>query len=107
MISARPPASASTARQRPEQVVGLELRRRLRAPAERGEQLRRLLELPRERVGHRRAVGVVAGIQLDPVGRRLGAEAHHDRARVAVGGDPQQQVDRAEQRVDGVSVERR
>ena len=50
------------ARQRPEQVVGLELIRRLRAPAERVKQRRRLLELPRERVGNRRALGVVAGV---------------------------------------------
>ncbi len=104
MISARPPASTSASANAPEQVVGLQVIRGRGEPAEGGEQLRGVLELPVQRVGHRRAVGVVGGIQLGPVGGGLGAEADDDRPRAAVGGDPQDQVDGAQQRVDGVAV---
>ena len=67
--------------ERAEQVVGLEAGRGLLRPAEAGEELGRLLELPGERVGDRRAVGVVGGVELGAVVRGLGAEAQDDRPR--------------------------
>ena len=87
-----------------EQVVGFELGRILDVPAERSEQVRRLAPLPGQVLRHRRTLRVVARVQLDAVRRLLGPEADHDRARRDLGGDPQQQIGRAEQRVDRMPV---
>src|ERR1700756_3429950 len=49
-------------------------------------------------------MGWVWEIQPGPVGGGRGAEADDDRPWPAVGGDPQDQVDRAQQRVDRMPV---
>jgi hypothetical protein len=86
------------------QVVGLQVARVQRRPAEGAEERRRALPLPCQLVGHRRPVGVVAGVQLDPVGRGFGAEAHdHGARRMALDG-LQHEVRATQQSVDRVSV---
>ena len=103
-ISVRPPASDSTAASDPSR-SSASTSGDDETPPKRREQRRRVRELPGERLGDLGPVGVVRREQLDPVRSRLGAEAHHDRPRAEVRGDPQQKVDRAEQRVDRLPVE--
>ena len=87
-----------------EQVVGLQIVGVGDLPAERRVQLGRLRPLVGEVVGHRWAVRVVAGIELDAVGRCVGPEAADHRSGSAFVGLREDRVDAAEQRVDGPSV---
>ena len=96
-----PPAAVLDRGQAAEQVVGLELLVGLERPAEGAEERGHVLPLVRQRVGHRRAVGVVGRVELDAVVRRLGAEAQDDGARRLALDDLEDEVGRAEQRVDG------
>ena len=87
--------------ERLEQVVGFQRVMADGAPAERREQRRGLLPLPDELVRDGWTVGVIAGIQLHPVGSRVRTEAEDDRTGVVVGHDLQHHVDRAQQGIDG------
>ena len=71
-------------------------------PLERAEVGGRVRPLRDELLRHLGAVGVVAGVELDPVGRRLLAEAQDDRARVVDLDRLEDEVRDAEQRVDRV-----
>ena len=86
------------------EVVGLEVVVAHDRPAERLVERRRALPLVGQRVGHRRAMGVVGRIEVGPVGGRLLSEAAHDGARLVALDAPQELVDRAEQRIDGPAV---
>ena len=103
-ISVVPPAAVSTAANECSRSSASRSGVRRHAPAERLVEARGALPLPLERVGHRRPVGVVGGIGLHAVLARLGAEAPDNRARVVLLHAPQDLVDRAEQRVDGMAV---
>ncbi len=102
--SAVPPASRSRVGERAEEVVGLEVPRVEDPPAERAEEVPGLRPLVRERVGHGRAVGVVAREVVRAVGRGLRAEAEDDRARGVRLDGLQDEVRAAEQRVDGLPL---
>ena len=52
----------------------------------------------------RLAVGVVGGIELDPVGGGVGADAEDHRPRLALLDLAEDQVGAAEQRVDGLAL---
>ena len=102
----RPPTRGGLdRRERAEQVIGLDRLDGGAAPPKRVEELNRMIELPLECVGHRRAGGVIRRVQLDAVGRRLRPEADDDRAWVAIADQPQQHVGAAEQRVDRPRVD--
>ncbi len=87
-----------------EQVVGLERLVIGDRPPERLEVVAGVGPLGLQPVGHLRAGGVVGRVELGPVGGGVGTEAEHDGARLAGLGLLEDQVRRAEQRVDRVAV---
>ena len=91
-------------RERAEQVVGLEGLVAGDQPAESREEGGAVGPLRRERVGNLGAVGVVAGVELDPVLGRFGTEAEDDGARSVSLDLAQDQIGGAEQRVDRIAV---
>ena len=87
-----------------EQVVGLERLVGGDLPAEGAEEVGGVCPLVNEVLGHLGPLGVIAVEQLDAVGRCLGAEAEHDRARLVNLDLAQDEVRRAEQGIDRLAV---
>ena len=104
MISARPPAADSASASDPSRSSASSSSEPIETQPNASNSAADAVELPLQRVGHRRPRRVIVGIQLLAVDRRLGAPADDDRARPCVGRDPQDQVDGAEQRVDRMAV---
>jgi hypothetical protein len=63
-----------------------------------------VVELPLQLARHHGPLGVVAGVELRPVGRGIGAEAHDDRARPVLLDHAHHHVRAPQQPVDGVAV---
>ncbi len=97
---ALPPASVSSLASVPEEVVGLEGRVAAHRPVEAFEEALRALPLRDEPLRHLGAVGVVGGQELLAIGGSLGAEAQDDCSRVVLLDLGEDQVGRAEERVD-------
>ncbi len=87
-----------------QQVVGLQLGVVRAGPAHGLVQRRRALPLPRQVARHRRAVGVVGGVEIGAVGRGVRAHAADGGAGALLLGRRQDRVDRAQQRVHRLAL---
>jgi hypothetical protein len=98
--SASPPAADSTSASAPSRSSASSVSWRSTVQPKAPKKVRRVIPLGHQLLGHLHAVGVVGGVQLDAVVRRLGSEAQHHRARLAALDRLQHEVGSAKQGVD-------